>query len=205
MPTLRENPYESPQSVMDFAATDFVDVGEIHTAGTLSVRDVLEASSLACSRYPRVYRWGIWSALCLMLLLFFVLDGTIHVHGFWITGLNAAPETGTLLLIFPGLFLFAFGLSLANRGRLHGMRRRGERPFSHVESWFTSDMIRQRSASVESSMQWSAFCGYRKSKRVVVLFLRYPGDYISATRELHQSEEDWQRFLALVQRKLPAR
>jgi hypothetical protein len=170
----------------------------IRIGGILSPKDLFAANKLAHRERPSdaIVVAAVFFALSLGLG---VTSAVTHQSG-WL-GLAAIS-----LVVAIGIGLEA--LYAARRIKRCWRQQRGIFRPQRVE--ITEEGIRQQTDGSSVAYRWNAFSKYAASKRVVILHFDPPEalmhsmrGYLIIPRELFPSEGDWDRFVRLVQGKLP--
>jgi hypothetical protein len=201
MPT-PTNPYQSPNPAANVDAVlvpHAVAVREIPFSGSMSVADAFAAASLAV---PRGRKTSVWIARCLLaygLLHMGAVAAYSAYRGKYGVTLMATAVFAVLLLIVA----FAVGRTAWVRHRANRLWREGKGLFERTEGRVTSDGIESKTMSTFVALQWSAFCGYRMSDRIVVLYRAPSGPSVLMARSKFATDEDWGAFLEMVGTRLP--
>jgi hypothetical protein len=153
-----------------------------------------------------VFGWVLFIGLAVM--LFFLMQQKRP---------SAVPAAGTTeppgeLLQIPGIpfFLGAIIVSAAGVAGLIGITRRQQRQFRHqiqtfliLRTWEAfEDQLVEQDELYATSMQWTYFKKFLETPRVLML---YPDDYRFhlIPRSAFASDEQYERFIGLLMRKVP--
>ncbi len=107
------------------------------------------------------------------------------------------------LLVFPVILALP---AVVARLKARRQWRRRSGIFSETESTVSEDGVttRIKSLGISSSCSWDAFTGFRRSERVVVLYLK-AGTYMIVSRAKFPLARDWEAFLQVLGDKLKQR
>lgn len=166
----------------------------IRGQGTPTGEDFAEGHRLACAM--------TWKKLVVLLLL---LVGTALMNASRAPTLwQAAAYIGCHVAIVGSVFAVSSVL-----GRWHSDRffhRVGQLQASFREVVVTDQQVENRYLAGTETYAWTDFSRYRRSDRLIVLFQKGPAIMFQVfPRELFGSATDWERLVALVERKLPRR
>ena len=166
----------------------------IRGQGTPTGEDFAEGHRLACAM--------TWKKLVLVLLLL-VGTGLMNASRALTLG-QAAVYLGGYVAIVGSVFAVSAVL-----GRFHSDRlfhRVGQLQASFREIVATDQQIESRYLAGTETYRWTDFSRYRRSDRLIVLLQKGPAIVFQVfPRELFGSSGDWERFVTLVERKLPRR
>jgi hypothetical protein len=201
--TLPLNPYESPQAPVNTGRRGgalLEDSTVIRFCGSLTVDDMLEAERLAKTLSKKVEHWFAWAFALLTVLC---LLGVAAYDLLYDDEFDVAP---------PALFVASvvgIGMALAiHRPQL--VRSRATRasseargPYAYTSGEVSNEAIISATQDATSVLKWSAFCGYRSSDGVAILYQTYPRRVVIFARTKFEHDDAWTLFLDLVSRKLP--
>ena len=178
------NPYRAPQPVV--AAATNTAAWPIVAEGSTSRADALHALQLT-RRNVRTFVIFLLYAGLLGLVLYAAQGKQIEL---WINLLVALP---LMLLIFV----------LLPRAQVGTLFRRGAPLFAPHRCEISPSGIVVTTATARSEQSWQAFSRYLKSDRVVVLY--HGGGFLLSifARVQFAEDDDWQRFVALVEQNVP--
>jgi len=197
------NPYE-PSATHEASAdgsSGRTKAEPIPFAGALSVSEVYEASRLAEWAVKRITRWIAWcvAGLTASYLAWFSMQA-------YLRGDRLISIPLQVVVLLPALVTgFAIHVARVVSLRRQANRLRSERkgPYVHTMGHVSRAHIESKTESAETTLQWSGFCGYRKTNRVVVLYQSFPGLGFAFSRSKFRTDEDWHAFLRIVEEKLP--
>jgi hypothetical protein len=200
------NPYASPQSELvaadgRVASEDVLAAGEvIRVEGVLTPQDLFHANNLAGRPAPS-------DAVGCVLVMGFTLLPWAVILAMW-TG-----PLGPLSVAMAGLALAIYAAWSAfvqlRRVRRYWRERRGVCSVQRIE--ISHDEIRHQTEAGAAVYRWSAFSKHSSSPRVVLLHFDPPGSFLYdppqsfllVPRSLFAGDGEWNRFVTLVQQKLP--
>jgi hypothetical protein len=155
--------------------------------GALTERDYRDAHKLH-GREGR--RWG-YAALA-VLAIFAATEvgvGTMNWGGYVLLG--AALYLALALFVFP---------PLSSRRTWKNARSLRE-PMKRL---MTSEVMQTITPTSNVMLRWSVFFKYRANDALVLLYLaEHPRMFVILPRRLFRGDDDWRRFLALVEQTLP--
>jgi hypothetical protein len=171
----------------------------IRFGGALTVQDAFDADRLTqpLSRKLDVWASGIFLAIVAFGLLI------VASYGYSADNLDLVFSAG-LALLFVGLLASFFpGRAFARRRHASRQCQRGKGLFHVTAGRMNSEVIQTWTEEAGTTLKWSAFCGYRSSPSVAVLYLEFPRSFLVFARSKFTTDEDWRYFLTLVGTKLP--
>lgn len=197
------NPYrppkESTDTQMDIVPIDCDDT-VVPFAGSLTVRDAYEAVNIAKTRLAVV------ASLAGIVLLTALL---VLATGFAAYQFSRDED---FLIPFIGMVVLDMVVVVIAIARPRSVRRRANQLCQEGKGLYTPTTgrvdgkgIQSRAKTAETVLPWDAFCAYRNSVRVAILYRRFPSNYVIFARTKFRDETDWQQFLSLISRRLPAR
>jgi hypothetical protein len=203
-----QNPYASPivRPIIERVSTPLSLnkpseplVQPIRISVSLSLQEYYSAVRLA--RKP--FRW--------FALLYFVVLLLLHVICvFYRDIINGEFGMVVLALFYISVFvLFFYWLrkwSLRARRDWHARKAHaaGTGIFISYEMIIFEDHYEVITTVMEAKVQWSFFCMFRDSDRLVMLYHKEdPLQYSIIPRSKFQSQHDWECFIGLLDRKLP--
>lgn len=197
-----ENPYQSPQLPADVAAptTETPALARpIEMSGVLSVRDAFHACALAArTKLRRFMAWCAFAFLAIVGGFLLVVLGSSLYYADYRMSLIALSA----LAIMPVLGAMRPAWYRLRAGQLW-KRRKGL--YAQTHTTITEDMIETRTENAAVQLTWAAFCAYRHSDRVAILYLEFPRPFIIIARDKFAEDAQWRAFLCLLERKLPKR
>lgn len=193
-----ENPYASPTPVDEvtvprggaFLTAPQYDEGAIVAEGTLSAEDYYGAQRLnrKSNRFLTFF---------MGLLLVAAAGGGLHLI------FNSPP--GPLLVavgivaVYLALATLLFPQMVARR-----MWRNSSLLREPVRRIITGDVVQSITATANVVLRWSMYSHYRRSETLVLLYLKeHRSMFTVIARRTFDSDEDWERFTAIVADKLP--
>lgn len=167
-------------------------------SGKLTVSDAYDAISLAQPLGNKIANWVVYAFLLLALLYTSWLTAYSYLQGEKILGRMAL--SGVVLFLFPCLFVIAH--KTWYRKRAKQLYKDGKRLYSLTIGEVDDISLRSKTEDGEGTLNWSAFCGYRESESVAVLYQHYPVPYVIMARSKFSTEQDWENCIQLVSKKL---
>jgi len=195
----RENPYAPPrietsenaegaERTQEAAGDRPIAVAE----GKLSRSEYLEACRLADRTPWWVAAAFVFVSLAAVLYVFLAIDGG-----------RLSWRTLGACALFGYAVVAAYALRPAFRRRAW---RRAASLREPVRREFSRSGLRAIGRDFQQQLRWSEFRGYRCSQGLVLLFLnRAPRMFLILPRSNFTGEEDWNRFVQLVEETLPER
>jgi hypothetical protein len=166
--------------------------------GSCTLPEVYEAIALAQPLGNKIATWTLRSLLALG-----------FAYMVWLAGFALFKKDGGLTrmaFVFLGGTSFVIGVVLIRyiRNRRLAARycREGKFLYEHTEGEVDAVTIRTKSERGEGAINWSAFCGYRLSDNVAVLYMRFPDSYLIMVRSKFSNAEDWERLSEVMRQKL---
>jgi len=197
-----ENPYRSPQLPPDVSAptTETPALARpIEMSGVLSVSDAFHACALG--QRTKLRRFVFWCRLALLAIvggfLLVLLVSTFYSAHYAMSrvALTALAVIAVLVATRPAWY----------RVRAGQLWKRRQGLFGQTHTTITEDMIEMRTENSAAQLKWAAFCAYRHSDRVAILYLEFPGPFTIIAREKFVEDAQWPVFLCLLEKKLPKR
>jgi hypothetical protein len=190
------NPYEPPREIA--AVTRLAELPRpIRVAGRISWDDALDAQRLAMQASKRLtgkrrasvsYFWILW---------------TVFLFGASAAMLGAPGRAGSY--VYLGVVLAIGALVYYPRLRLRREWKRGSGMFAPSERILTQEGIERISAGVATTIPWSEFSSFKRSRQNVLLYPASHGGSVVFPRAMFPSEDDWQDFVDFVQTRFPQR
>lgn len=200
MPTTT-NPYQSPNPVAGVNGAPplgIVGVREISFSGSISVADAFAAANLAASGR----KTSVWIARCLLAYGLLHMGGMAAYSAY--RGKYGVTLTATaVFVLLVAILVIAVGRTIWARYRARQLWQEGKGLFECTEGRVTNDGIESKTSSAFVSLQWSAFCGYRMSDSIVILYRDPGGPSVLMARSKFAHDEDWAAFLGMVGTHLP--
>jgi len=171
----------------------------IHFGGALTVQDAFDAD---CLTQPLSRKLDVWASGVFLAL---VALGLIIVAGYGYTADNfdLVFSSGLALLFVALLASFFPARAIARRRRASRKCQLGKGVFQPTGGRVNDEIIQSWTEDAGATLKWSAFCGFRSSHRLVILYLEFPRSFVIFARTKFATDEDWQNFLRLVGTKLP--
>lgn len=169
--------------------------------GSLTLADAYAAIALAQPLGNKIATWVVRS---------FYLGALIYLT--WLTFYSyrvGEPNLARLALAGALFFLlpigFFVGRELWYRRLARQLCRAGKGLYAPTTGAVDDQAVHSQTDEGNASLNWSAFCGYRASETVAVLYLNYPASYVIMARTKFGSDEDWHRFLRIAGKNLVRR
>jgi hypothetical protein len=197
-----QNPYASPAILAEAvqAASSLNKPNEplvqpIRISGSLSLQDYFRGVRLG---RRRVHRFLLLLCLAVLILLWVTAYRDKSIER------DIAPII-VLTIVIPLVWLGVFvGVRWFTNLRVRKSHALGKGPFAPTEAFITEDGYEVHRETVNANTLWSAYCKYRHSDEVAVLFLDgNPNMFVLVPRNHFQTQHDWDCFLGLLERKLP--
>jgi hypothetical protein len=195
------NPYASPaipsekqQPASSANSPDRPLVEPIRTSGALSLQDYFYGLRLARQRYWR------------LVFFFFLLLGLLFIHYTLFKSITLENYQVwiffyVMLALMVGIFPIIVGWF--SNWRVRERKKAGKGVFAAVESILYEDHYEVHQESMDARINWSMFCKFRYSDRLVVLFFDgNPRQFGIIPRSKFQSQHDWECFIGLLDRKM---
>ena len=197
------NPYQPPKESTDAPlAVAPIDSNNsvVHFAGSLTVRDAYEAVNFAKTRLAILASLAGNTFLTILL----VLATGFAVYQFSRDEDFLIPFIG-MVVIDMVVVVTAIAHPRSVRRRADQLCREGQGLYAPTTGQVDGTGIESKADGAEAALTWNAFCAYRNSERVAILYRRFPSNYVIFACTKFRDEEDWQLFLTLVSGNLPAR
>lgn len=161
-------------------------------SGTLPVSDVLHAQRLAA----RALRWYIILGIVLgIALLMFLLDAG---------GREPMLLTSGVILVMSMAVPLVLAVNWVRRYTSYVRQSRQQVGiFAPSETVVSGAGFSTATVHAESRVKWSLFQGFRRSDRVVVLYLQFPSQYLVISRSKLEDPSQWPLLLELIGAALP--
>ncbi len=173
-------------------------VAPIRFRGALTVADAFAAVSLAQPIGNKIAMWVI--RIFLAAVLIYSIWFTVFAYQQENRILARVALAGVVFVLF--LIWGVIGREIWYRRRAKQLAKEGKFQYAPSEGEIDDHSIRTKAAIGESTIHWTAFCGYRESARLALLYMQYPASYVIVARSKFGCEQDWTRFLELASRKL---
>jgi hypothetical protein len=193
-----ENPYASPAPAKSadvagrrrYLSDDFDRSQAIVAEGWITEEDFFESQRL--NRGP-----GRFVALFVGLTVIALAGGGLHFLQENLTGFVMISLA--IIAVYLLVATLAFPRIAAKRAWRQAMSLR--EPLRRV---ITPEVVQMLTPDTNVVLRWNMYSAFRRSERIVLLYLReHPKMFTVVPRHTFASDEDWGRFVALVEEKLP--
>ena len=169
--------------------------------GSLTVPNAYAAISLAQPLGNKIAMWIIRAFWVAALVYLCWLTAYAYYDGDY--NLARMALAGVVLFLIP--ICVSIGREIWYRKRAEQLCKEGKLLYAPTEGEVDDNSIHSKTDVGEGTLNWSAFCGYRQSESVAVLYLHYPASYLIMARSKFSSDQDWDNFLQTASQKLTKR